>query len=90
MEEMKFFLWGAVATACLVAALLFLRYWSMACERLFLYFAFAFLALSLNWVGLAIADPPEETRHYLYILRLVAFSFIIAGVVDKNRRDRRA
>jgi hypothetical protein len=88
MEEMKFFLWGTLASACLVACLLFTRYWSLTCDRLFLFFSLAFLALSANWVALAVAHPPVETGHYIYLLRLVAFTLIIVGIVDKNRRDR--
>jgi hypothetical protein len=86
--EMKFFLWGTLASACLVACLLFMRYWSLTCDRLFLFFALAFLALTTNWVALAVTNPPLETGHYVYLLRLVAFSLIIIGIVDKNRRDR--
>lgn len=90
MGEMKFFLWGTLSSGCLVACLLFIRYWNLTCDRLFLFFALAFLSLSANWVALAVTQPPVETGHYVYLLRLVAFGLIIAGIVDKNRRERAA
>lgn len=83
---MKQFLWGALTLASLVAALFFLRYWKLAQDRLFAFFAIAFAVMGLNWLGLAIVDPAMENRHILYLLRLLAFVLIIVGIVDKNRR----
>jgi hypothetical protein len=87
---MNMFIWGALAMASWVAGLLFLRYWKESRERLFVMFALAFWSLGLSWAGLAIENPPDETRHYFYILRLIAFLLIICAVIDKNRaRDKR-
>jgi hypothetical protein len=86
---MSLFLWGACAMASGSVAVYFLRFWVQGRDRLFLFFALAFAALALHWLGLGIVRPPEETRHYLYLLRLVAFLLIIAGIVDKNRVTRR-
>jgi hypothetical protein len=72
--------------ACAVLALCFLRSWRASGERLFLFFAVAFCALTVNWTGLAFIDPGIELRHTLYLFRLAAFVLIIIGVVDKNRR----
>lgn len=83
---MKHALWGALAMSSFVAGLFFLRYFTRSRERLFLFFSLAFTVFGLNWVGLLVIPNPTETRHYVYLLRLVAFAFIIAGVVDKNRR----
>ena len=83
------FLWGACAMASGTVAVYFLRFWVQGRDRLFLFFALAFAALALHWLGLGIVRPPEETRHYLYLLRLLAFLLITAGVVDKNRATRR-
>jgi hypothetical protein len=30
-------------------------------------------------------QPNVETQHYVYLLRLLAFLLILAGVIDKNR-----
>jgi uncharacterized membrane protein YcjF (UPF0283 family) len=75
------FLWGALTTSALVAALIFLRFWKLTQDRLFLFFSSAFVALSLNW-ALAMW---RENHEYLYFLRLAAFVLIIIGIVDKNR-----
>jgi hypothetical protein len=86
---MALFLWGACAMASGTVAAYFLRFWLQGRDRLFLFFALAFAVLALHWLGLGLVRPPEETRHYLYLLRLLAFLLIIAGVVDKNRAGRR-
>jgi hypothetical protein len=83
------FLWGSLTTASLVAALLFLRFWKLGADRLFLYFATAFGMLALNWMVLGIANPDRETVFYVYLLRLAAFVLIIVGIVDRNRRSGR-
>jgi hypothetical protein len=80
------FLWGALAMISVVAAALFLRSWRLSADRLFVYFALAFVALSLNWIALALTDPASESRPYVYLLRLLAFILIAAGILDKNRR----
>jgi len=86
---MKQFLWGLLAMASAVASLLFLRYGKVTRERLFLYFSAAFLAMTLNWLGLAIIEPDNEHRHVAYLLRLLAFVLILVGIVDKNVRAAR-
>lgn len=80
------FLWGALFMACWVAGLFFVRYFRRSHERLFLFFALGFWTLGLNWLALALAVTTDESRHYIYVLRLLAFGFIIVGIVDKNRR----
>jgi hypothetical protein len=83
---MNQFLWGMLAMAALVAALLFLRLWKLSGDRLLFFFAAAFGVFALNWIGLAVADPDNETLPYAYLTRLGAFLLIIIGIVDKNRR----
>jgi hypothetical protein len=80
--------WAALATCAWVAGLFFLRFWRDSRDRLFLFFCFAFWVLALHWLGLFVVRPGEESRHYLYVLRLVAFVLIAVGIVDKNRRGR--
>jgi hypothetical protein len=85
-QELNVFLWGALATASTVVTLFFVRFWRVSNDRLFLYFALGFLTLAANWTALALIHPPLESRHYLYVLRLLAFVLIIVGIIDKNRR----
>jgi hypothetical protein len=84
---MNQFLWGALALAGAIAGLFFLRFWRASKDRLFLFFAAAFWALAANWAALGVTNPAMEHRHLVYLLRLVAFSLIIVGIVDKNRRQ---
>ena len=83
------FLSGAVTLGFIVAAVFFLRFWRRTSDRLFLAFATAFLLLALNqalaqWLGAA-----DERVGYTYLLRVVGFVLILAGIVDKNLSRRR-
>jgi hypothetical protein len=86
---MKQFLWGATAATFWVAGLYFSRFRELTGDRLFTFFAWSFHVLALNLVLLALIDPPSETRHYLYLMRLVSFALILVGIYDKNRRGNR-
>jgi hypothetical protein len=79
------FLLGMLVMACAVVGAFFLRFWRKTRDRLFLIFALAFWLLGLNW-GLLAFVQTDETRTWLYVLRLVAFCLIIYGIVDKNRQ----
>lgn len=80
------FLWSALATGSLVAGLCFLRLGRLTRDRLFYSFTAAFWLLAANWVGLVFVHAAAETRHQVYVLRLLAFVVLIIGIVDKNRR----
>ena len=83
---MRFYAWGLLTMANVIAALFFLRYFRASGERLFAFFAAAFAALALDWLGHAVV-PRDLLRHDIYFVRLLAFVLIIAGIVDKNRRE---
>lgn len=78
--------WGALAMAAWVCGLFFLRYWRRNRERFFLFFVLSFWAMSVNWLLLALLGNVDEPRHAVYVVRLLAFLLILAGIVDKNRR----
>jgi hypothetical protein len=84
---MREFLWGALAMGCATIGLLFLRFWRESLDRLFVFFALGFGALALNWTGLAFSGGHNEARHYYFMIRLLAFVLIIAGIIDKNRKS---
>ena len=88
MQILHPFLFGVLTAAALTAALIFLRFWKLTRDRLFVFFAAAFVSLALNWLALAMTDPSSEDRYYVFLLRLVAFGFILVGIVDKNRRAK--
>jgi predicted membrane-bound spermidine synthase len=88
---MRPFLWGMLTMASATVALFFLRYWSRTRDRLFGFFALAFAVMAANWanhIGLSVQSEAREYR--VYIIRFVAFLIIIVGIIDKNRRSRRA
>jgi hypothetical protein len=85
---MILFLWGATALGCALAGLFFLRFWRTTGDRFFAFFAAAFFGLAANWTILAIAAPPDEARHLIYVIRVVAFLLISYAIVDKNRARR--
>lgn len=83
---LKLFLHGATVMGSMACALFFLRFWRQSRDRLFAFFGLAFVALAVNWTLLTLFDAPDESRHYIYLLRLVAFGLIIFGIWDKNRK----
>ena len=80
---------GALVACCCVAGLFFFRFFRSTGDRLFLFFASSFWIFSLNWLGLALVGGPPESRHLIYLFRLVAFGLILVGIWDKNRREKR-
>jgi uncharacterized protein DUF5985 len=75
---------AVAATAAWTAGLFFFRFWRDTRERLFLFFSVTFWFLSLSWLVLALFDPTDEARPYIYALRLVAFLTIIGAFIDAN------
>lgn len=85
---LNMFLWGALMMASLVIAAFFLQFWRRTRERLFALFSAAFVVFALNWLVLALAQPDRESRHLVYLIRLVAFLLISWAILDKNRAPR--
>jgi hypothetical protein len=77
---------GAVAMGFAIAAIFFLRFWHISRDRLFAFFAAAFFVLTINRALLAIFSEHREHTTLLYTIRLLAFLFILAAIVDKNLR----
>jgi hypothetical protein len=80
------FLSGAITAGFVIAGLFFLRFWKKSREGMFITFALAFWLLGLTQALLAFTNIPVEERSWLYLLRLAAFSLIIASIWIKNRR----
>lgn len=85
MNEAIVFLQGISATGAWVSGLVFLRFWRQSQDQLFAFFGAAFWLLALSWTLLALVSPTDETRSYIYGLRLIAFGLMIAGMIGKNR-----
>lgn len=88
MTDRIIFLQVISATGAWVAGLFFLRFWRDSRDALFAFFGAAFWLLALSWALLALFSPTEEARPYIYGLRLIAFTLMIAGMVVKNRESR--
>ncbi|HYI64720.1 MAG TPA: DUF5985 family protein [Allosphingosinicella sp.] len=81
------FLSGAITMGFFVAGLFFLRSWKRSGDRLFIAFALAFWLLGIGQALLSFTNIPVEERSWLYLLRLAAFSLILASIWLKNRRQ---
>jgi hypothetical protein len=76
---------GAIVMGYWVAGLFFLRFWRRSGDRLFATFAVAFWMLGLQRIMLAARPASSEESGWIYLVRLLAFVIILAGIVDKNR-----
>jgi hypothetical protein len=85
--ELLTFLQGITSTGAWVGGLFFFRFWRESRDPLFGFFGAAFWLLGASWLLLALSSPTEESRPYIYALRLVAFTLIIAAMVVKNRES---
>jgi hypothetical protein len=79
------FILGALTMASCVIGLFFLRFWRQSGDRLLLVFATAFFVLAVDWGVRGALEPTVETRHYFFLIRLVAFVLLVIGIIDKNR-----
>jgi hypothetical protein len=79
------FLQGVSAAGAFAAGVFFLRFWKESRDRLFGFFSVAFWMMGGSWSLLALLDPREESRPYVFALRLIAFLLIIVAAIDKNR-----
>ena len=41
--------------------------------------------LAVDWGVRGAWEPTVETRHYFFLVRLVAFVLLVLGIIDKNR-----
>lgn len=80
------FLSGVISMSLLVIAMFFGRFWRRTHDRLFIYFAAAFLVMMVEQIIRAASHMEVEWAPYIYSVRLLAFVLILIAVVDKNRR----
>jgi len=80
---------GATLMAYAVAGCFFLRFWKQTGDRFFAIFGASFLLLGLQRLLVSLTPQDYENLTYLYILRLLAYLFILAAIVDKNRARQR-
>lgn len=87
MEMLKAMLAGAIMVSAWAIFLFFLRFWRKTGDRLFAFFAAAFLLLGVERISISIAS--SETGSYVYLIRLLAFVLILIAIVDKNRKTQK-
>lgn len=87
---MNDFMLGMLALGFFVAALFFGRFYRETGDRFFLWFTLSFVIMSGNQVALQVFGETQEFFTALYVVRLIAFSIILAAIVDKNRSAKAA
>ncbi len=75
---------GAIALASIVAGLFFLRFYGATGDRLFVFFALAFFFEALSRVLMAVSTLSSDEHPVIYVIRLIAYGLIIAGISYKN------
>lgn len=78
------FLLGVIATTSFIASLFFYKYWKKTRDLLFLSFGVAFLIEAINRTSVIFLKNPSEGSPWTYVVRLVAFLIILAGILRKN------
>ena len=75
---------GLITMGYAVAGLFFLRFFTVTGDRLFASFAAAFWLLAINQALVSILSIENEATSAIYLLRLIAFIFMILAIVSKN------
>lgn len=82
--RLESFLSGGTFIASLAIAYFFYRFYKQRSDSLFLLFSLGFLLLGLERLVLIFVTSASEFHAYVYLIRLVAFSLIISGIISKN------
>jgi len=88
MSALNAFLEGAICLAAVIAAIFFWSFWRQSRDRLFVFFSAAFAVFAAHWACVTFLAGSLERPHQVYFLRLLTFTLILIGIVDKNWRDR--
>jgi uncharacterized membrane protein HdeD (DUF308 family) len=75
---------GAIAMACVIAGVFFLRFWKDTHDRFFLFFAISFFVEGVNRFALGLSNDPNEGRPFFYFIRFLSFCLILAAIAHKN------
>jgi hypothetical protein len=77
---------GATAMACFAVELFFVRFWSESRERLFACLGVGFWIFALNYAALGVLPVFDESRAYVFGVRLLGFAAVIVGVALNDRQ----
>lgn len=79
------FVAGCIFLGFMIVAGHFFKFWRSTRDRFFLLFAIAFFLFGIEKLCVALIIG-AETISCIYIVRLVASCFILAAIIDKNRK----
>lgn len=82
---MSLALLGAIAMACFIISLFFIRFWKTTHDRFFLFFAASFGLESIERAMIGLIPYSDEQEPLFYVIRLFAFLIILWAIIDKNR-----
>lgn len=92
-SALKMMLYGFIVAEQLFIAICFYRFWRSSRERIFAFFTAGFLVMAVHRVllGVTVAgDVRLELQTPVFLVRLLSYSLIFAGVVAKNISRRGA
>lgn len=92
-SALKMMLYGFIVAEQLFITVCFYRFWRSSGERIFAYFTAGFLIMAIHRVllGVTVAgDVRLELQTPVFLIRLLSYTLIFAGVVAKNVSRRRA
>lgn len=78
---------GAILIGSWAIGLFFFRFQRRSGDRFFGRFGVGFWLLAVERVLLLATDPENEQRFFVYLVRLIAFLFILYAIVEKNRES---
>ncbi|HEX5280504.1 MAG TPA: DUF5985 family protein [Micropepsaceae bacterium] len=84
----EIFLAGMATMGLFIAGLFFFRFWSRTRDRLFVIFGVAFWLIAVTELFTPPSGLNPEPVYYVYVLRIIAFLLLIAGIVAKNLEQR--
>lgn len=80
------FIAGCTFLGFMIVAAHFFKFWRLTKDRFFLLFAVAFFLFGVEKICVSLIIGSAETVSYIYIIRLLASCFILAAIIEKNRK----
>ncbi len=76
---------GSILLGYWAIGVFFFRFYRRNGDRFFIFFGCGFWLLAIERILLLAIGAIDEIKAYVYLLRLVAFLFILYAIFDKNR-----
>jgi uncharacterized protein DUF5985 len=86
---MLIFLSGMVTAGFLIAAAFFFRFWQRTRDTLFAVLGVSFVLFALSQAASLSVDVPQDDRTAIFLLRLLGFIVLLAGILAKNLKRAR-